>query len=430
MEGSVMTKCVSEMSEEGGGVKVCVKSGESELKVRGCSFGMCVCSTGNGKGGGMLIDALDPNRVPDQMPASPLGLRMENIRFVMNEAFAGKDVFIKYHSIGEQINETLFELDFEQDALKSNNSMCGSDAVDGVVVDLIPLITFFHGLQVFVSGGGRDSRQCGGESNPCLSIEGAVKHIQRGVGNSILIDEEGKIEGECLIGDMEVKSVRRTAATIHLDSRIEVGWDEESIVVFEGECSVEKCLFVMEVNGTLMGIVSGELSMEKCTFSWISTTQPLFSFCEGGAVVMTETRIWGVESKCSGMVVIGGDSRVEMKMGNVMNVTMRGVGSIIGVRDGKKEVSLLNCSMRGVRKVNKKGGQMEISECTNVRMESCSFDGDEGNDEENDCVSKSNWERNEKNSNAGEEMCRWDGSLVDVVKSSVLMKDTTISNSP
>ncbi|KAH7818035.1 uncharacterized protein MONOS_15072 [Monocercomonoides exilis] len=51
-------------------------------------------------------------------------------------------------------------------------------------------------------------------------------------------------------------------------------------------------------------------------------------------------------------------------------------------------------------------------------MDNCIFDG-------------SSKERNEKNLNVEEEeMCRWDGSLVDVVKSSVLMKDTTISNSP
>eukprot|EP00770_Monocercomonoides_exilis_P015510 MONOS_15460.1-p1 / transcript=MONOS_15460.1 / gene=MONOS_15460 / organism=Monocercomonoides_exilis_PA203 / gene_product=unspecified product / transcript_product=unspecified product / location=Mono_scaffold01239:53-3990(-) / protein_length=1253 / sequence_SO=supercontig / SO=protein_coding / is_pseudo=false len=416
VDGCNVNRC-SCVCGKGGGIYVGLK-GNGKIVVNGMSVidgNKAENNGGNGgRGGGMMIDALDGSAEADRRRAPFLGLRMENIRFVMNEAFVGRDVFIKCHSIGEQINETLFVLDFEQDALKSNNSMCGSDAIEGVVVDLIPLITFFHGPQVFVSGGERDSRQCGAQNNPCLSIECAVKHIQKGVMNAILVDGEGKMGGECLIGDMEVKLVSRTAATIHLDSRIEVGWDEESIVVFVGECSVEKCLFVMEVgfwsmdgwivkvengrtemrecgfssslelevNGTFMGIVSGELSMEKCTFSWISTTQPLFSFCEGGTVVMTETRIWGVESKSDGMVVIGGDSRVEMKMWNVMNVTMSGVGSIIGGRDGKEEVSLLNCSMRGVRNVNNKGGQMVISECTNVRMESCSFDGDDGKEED------------------------------------------------
>ncbi|KAH7818850.1 uncharacterized protein MONOS_15625 [Monocercomonoides exilis] len=50
-------------------------------------------------------------------------------------------------------------------------------------------------------------------------------------------------------------------------------------------------------------------------------------------------------------------------------------------------------------------------------MDSCLFDGN----------SK---ERNEQYLNEKEEICRWDGSLVDIVKSSVIVKDTTISNTP
>ncbi|KAH7822592.1 uncharacterized protein MONOS_17626 [Monocercomonoides exilis] len=57
----------------------------------------------------------------------------------------------------------------------------------------------------------------------------------------------------------------------------------------------------------------------------------------------------------------------------------------------------------------------EIEDCLDVKMDSCIFDG----------MTK---ERNEKNLKV-EEMCRWSGSLVDIAKSSVLMKDTTISNS-
>ncbi|KAH7828252.1 uncharacterized protein MONOS_8126 [Monocercomonoides exilis] len=73
--------------------------------------------------------------------------------------------------------------------------------------------------------------------------------------------------------------------------------------------------------------------------------------------------------------------------------------------------------MCGVSSKTTKGKLMKMEDCTDVKMDSCIFDG-------------SSKERNEKKLNMEEEMCRWDGSLVDVVKSSVLMKDTTLSNSP
>ncbi|KAH7827039.1 uncharacterized protein MONOS_9879 [Monocercomonoides exilis] len=73
--------------------------------------------------------------------------------------------------------------------------------------------------------------------------------------------------------------------------------------------------------------------------------------------------------------------------------------------------------MCGVSSKIAKGKLIKLEDCTDVKMDSCIFDG-------------SSKERNEKNSNVEEEMCRWSGSLVDIVKSSILMKDTTISNSP
>ncbi|KAH7815530.1 uncharacterized protein MONOS_7148 [Monocercomonoides exilis] len=261
MEGCVLTKCASERSKEGGGVKVCLKSGESELKVRGCSLVMCMCSTVNGRGGGLMIDAADPKAelVEKEMPA--LWVRLENIRFVMNEAFVGKDVFIKCYSIAGQVNETLFVLDFSQDALKSNNSICGRDDVGKVDVDLIPLITFYHSPQVFVGVNGNDSRQCGAQENPCQSICCGVRHIERSVANMILIDGECLIGGVCEIGDLNVKSLKRAQATIHLNTMIEEDeMNGGSVIVFVDECVVERCGFVF---GEMFGWGGESIVKEK-----------------------------------------------------------------------------------------------------------------------------------------------------------------------
>ncbi|KAH7815495.1 uncharacterized protein MONOS_5422 [Monocercomonoides exilis] len=450
MEGCVLTKCVSEMSEEGGGVKVCLKSGESELKVRGCSFVMCECSTMDGRGGGMMIDAVDPKAesVEKEMPA--LGVRLENIRFVMNEAYVGKDVFIKCYSIAGQVNETLFVLDFSQDALRSNNSICGRDAVNEIDVDLIPLITFYYSPQVFVSVNGSESRQCGAQENPCQSISCSVKHIEKNLMNVLWIDGECLIGGVCEIGDLNVKSLKRAQATIHLNTMIEedemnggsaivfvdecvvercgfvfgemFGWDEESIVKEkDGRLEISECLFSsatmdLVMRSRIVSVESGELKMTETTFDGIHTTAPLLSFTKEGKVSMSEIGVWDVMSECS-LICVGGKVDMEMKDVNFENNSVCGNESVMKMEGAEKRMSVLNCSFARCKGTDEKGRMVEICECVDVLIGSCLFDGGIK-------------ERNEQYLNDEEEMCRWDGSLVGVSNSSVMMKDATIMNSP
>eukprot|EP00770_Monocercomonoides_exilis_P014410 MONOS_14356.1-p1 / transcript=MONOS_14356.1 / gene=MONOS_14356 / organism=Monocercomonoides_exilis_PA203 / gene_product=unspecified product / transcript_product=unspecified product / location=Mono_scaffold00988:1314-9395(-) / protein_length=2693 / sequence_SO=supercontig / SO=protein_coding / is_pseudo=false len=455
MERCVLTKCVSERSEEGGGVKVCLKSGESELKVRGCSFVMCECSTVDGRGGGMMIDAVDPNAESVVKEMAALGVRLENIRFVMNEAFVGKDVFIKCYSIAGQVNETLFVLDFSQDALKSNNSICGRDDVDKVDVDLIPLITFCYSVQVFLSVNGNDSRQCGAQDKPCQSINCGVRHIEKSVANMILIDGECLIGGVCEIGDLNVKSLKRVQATIHLNTMIEEDeMNGGSVIVFVDECVVERCGFVFgemfgwdgesivkEKDGRLeisecrfssatmdlvmkswiVSVEHGELKMTETTFDGIHTTAPLLSFTKEGKVSMSEIGVWDVMSEC-GLICVGGKVDMEMKEVNFENNSVCGNESVMKMEGAEKRMSVLNCSFAQCQGTNERGRMVEICECVDVLIGSCLFDGEEEGEEEGKEVN----EMRERD----DEMCRWKGSLVGVVKSSVLMKDSTIMNSP
>ncbi|KAH7819664.1 uncharacterized protein MONOS_15654 [Monocercomonoides exilis] len=457
MEGCVLTKCMSERSEEGGGVKVCLKSGESELKVRGCSFVMCMCSTVDGRGGGLMIDAVDPKAesVEKEMPA--LGVRLENIRFVMNEACVGKDVFIKCYSIAGQVNETLFVLDFSQDALKSNNSICGRDDVDKVDVDLIPFITFYYSEQVFVSVNGSESRQCGAQEKPCQSICCGVRHLEKSVANMILIDGECLIGGVCEIGDLNVKSLKRAQATIHLNTMIEEDeMNGGSVIVFVDECVVERCGFVFEemfgwdgesivkekdgrleisecrfssatmdlvMKSRIVSVESGELKMTETTFDGIHTTAPLLSFTKEGKVSMSGIGVWDVMSEC-GLICVGGKVDMEMKEVNFENNSVCGNESVMKMEGAEKRMSVLNCSFARCQGTNERGRMVEICECVDVLIGSCLFDGEK--EEEGDEEGKEVNEMRERD----DEICRWDGSLVDITKSSVMMKDTTLLNSP
>eukprot|EP00770_Monocercomonoides_exilis_P012767 MONOS_12711.1-p1 / transcript=MONOS_12711.1 / gene=MONOS_12711 / organism=Monocercomonoides_exilis_PA203 / gene_product=unspecified product / transcript_product=unspecified product / location=Mono_scaffold00723:6891-14219(+) / protein_length=2442 / sequence_SO=supercontig / SO=protein_coding / is_pseudo=false len=451
VEKCVMTKCLSEKSEEGGGMTVSLRSGGSELKVSGCSFGMCICSIVKGRGGGLMIDASGLGETQaDTEDALPLGIMIESTRFTMNDAFVGKDVFIRCKWIEKQINEKLFSLDFSQDALKSNNSICGSDE-EKRDIDLIPLITFYYGQQVFVCVNGRDIRQCGEQTNPCKSISHGVSHIQKGIMNVIFIDGEGDIGGECVMGDVSVKPMKKAKATVHFNATVQEMGNEGNMVTFVNECVVERCVFefgeqfssshscIMKVkNGTtemrececltsateltihstIMGVEGGELEMDKCVFTRMKLSVPLIEFIGGSKAAISETKIDDFESE-GNVIEVGDRAEVEMKELDVQSITLSRSGSAVHMQNLVKDEVLSNCSFGKCLSSKEKGSIVSVSNCANVRFDLCRFSGDLEEEA-----------REEKKTNGRtEEVCKWKGSVVDAISSSLTMKYTTISNS-
>ncbi|KAH7828410.1 uncharacterized protein MONOS_3071 [Monocercomonoides exilis] len=450
IEECTMKSCKSALSDEGGGMKVELKNEESVLKVNGSTFSMCRCSTESGRGGGLFINGADPNvNYADETQIPCLRIFIVNIMFYMNEAFVGNDIFIKCYSIIRQINETMFALNFNQESLNSDNSICGSDIEGNADMDLIPRITFFKGLQVFLNGSGADGRRCGAQTNPCSSINCGVDHIQEGVMNAILIDGEGVVSGECVIGDLVVNSFKKKQAIVKLKSKIEKSAEKDCIMEFVNECSVERCSFqfedgfesthnylmkvkngitkiqeceffssstaveFMKLNSSIVSVESGELKISETTFRDIHSTISILSFCEESNVTIDETRISNI--KCEGDVVsVGGKAKVEMKEMKVENVTMISKGCVIGMGDAEQEVSVLNSSFGKCVNSEEKGSMMKIRNSKNVRVEACVFDGEK----ETEAINEGN--------KIKEGLCKWNGSLVDIEDSNVEMRETTI----
>ncbi|KAH7815529.1 uncharacterized protein MONOS_7147 [Monocercomonoides exilis] len=166
----------------------------------------------------------------------------------------------------------------------------------------------------------------------------------------------------------------------------------------------------------IVSVESGELKMTETTFEGIHTTAPLLSFTKEGKVSMSEIGVWDVMSEC-GLICVGGKVDMEMKEMNFKNNSVCGNESVLKMEGAEKRMSVLNCSFAKCWSTNKRGRMVEICEGVDVLIGSCLFDGGIK-------------ERNEQYLNDEEEMCRWDGSLVDISNSSVLMKDTAIANSP
>ncbi|KAH7823034.1 uncharacterized protein MONOS_1354 [Monocercomonoides exilis] len=450
MDECSMSSCKSGLSTEGGGMRVVLKSGESVLKVNGSTFSMCKCSSETGCGGGLFIDGSDPNaNYGNESQIPPLNFKIVNILFDMNEAHVGKDIFVRCHSIAHQINETLFALNFNQESLDSNNSICGRDLKGNTDMDLIPLITYYYSAQVFLSATGSDSRRCGSRSYPCMSINCGVDHIQEGVMNAILIDGEGLVTKECAIGDLVVNSFKKTQAVVRLKSKFEKSAEKDCIMEFINESSIERCSFQFEdsfesthncllkvkngtmeikkcefffssdklkLNSSIVSVESGELKITEATFRDIHSTRSVLLFNKESNVTLLETIISNIE--CEGDVVsVGRKAKVAMKIMTIENVTLLTNGCAIEMEDAEQGVSVLNCSFgRCVNPVDK-GSMMQIRNSKEVRVEICVFDGEK----EIEFINEGN--------KIKEGLCKWNGSLVDVENSNAEMRETTIRNS-
>eukprot|EP00770_Monocercomonoides_exilis_P013310 MONOS_13257.1-p1 / transcript=MONOS_13257.1 / gene=MONOS_13257 / organism=Monocercomonoides_exilis_PA203 / gene_product=unspecified product / transcript_product=unspecified product / location=Mono_scaffold00799:3-6529(-) / protein_length=2155 / sequence_SO=supercontig / SO=protein_coding / is_pseudo=false len=507
VEKCTFSRCTSETSERGGALMLCVKSGESLVEVKQCSFTLCQCSTVTGRGGGMMLDCVDPSS-PSPAPApdgsSFLPLKISEIRFTMNDALVGKDIFINCQSIEQQINETLFALDFIQESLQSNKSICASDA-DEQDVDLIPLITFLYAPQIFVSLDSTDTRQCGLPTNPCKSISSAVHHIQQGLLNAIFINTTSTILSETTMHGLSILPSTKQQAIIQLSTSIPFTGDAQSVVLFEEDCTVRSCLISFassfqathlavfaEIYGSLevsqctftaadpslelhshaMAVWGGVLKMSETSFSCLSFAKPLLLFSDESEIVLSQTTLDSLTSTAD-VISTGLSASVSIEKMNCSNISlsngclistnkedlnMSGNGrnndedkgslrisissfenissngntnnnSVVRIENDKKCVSLINCSFSYCLLSAEKGSQLSVSDSSDVSVVSCLFDG-KATDEPVSHQKNNNLGEDKRNGKNNNPLCGWNGSLVDVVKSSVLMKDIAISNSP
>ncbi|KAH7829434.1 uncharacterized protein MONOS_715 [Monocercomonoides exilis] len=510
VEKCTFSRCVCEASERGGALMMCVKIEESSVEVRQCSFTLCRCSTVVGRGGGMMFDCVDPSSpAPSPTPATDgpsfLPLKISEIRFTMNDALVGKDIFINCQSIEQQINETLFALDFTQESLQSNKSICASDA-DEQDVDLIPLITFLYAPQIFVCLDSADTRQCGLPTNPCQSISSAVHHIQPGLVNIIFINTSSTFLTETTVHGLSILPSTKQQATIQLSATIPHTGSAQSVVLFEEDCTVRNCLISfassfeaahsavfaesygslevsqctftaanasLELDSHVVSVWGGVLKMSETSFSWLSFAKPLLLFSDESEIVLSQMTLDSLTSTAD-VVAIGLSATVSIEKMNCSNISlnngclistnkeelnMNGNGrnndegegnlrisaavfenisssennnnnkSVVRIERDKSNVNLINCSFSYCLLSADKGGQLSVSDSSDVSVVSCLFDGkttDEPINHQKKNAFGGDEEENDKEHNP---LCGWNGSVVDVKSSNMTMKDTTICNS-
>ncbi|KAH7832443.1 uncharacterized protein MONOS_4593 [Monocercomonoides exilis] len=444
---SNITEDKAETSEKGGVIFFTLGASGS-MKIIDSTISYCSCSNSTGRGGGVYLATKERGE---------LNFTFVGIKFSSNTARVGNDIFIECFNITSQINESQFPFDLREDHYIRDNAIYGRDECDHQIdTDLIDFVTIHQSDTIIVSSvNGSDERQCGTNALPCHSIDYGLMHLTSDFMSLMFIVEESVISEEINLKEMSSSSKSREMCKVEVESGIE--GTRETLVATDGSVSLLRVNFVFDpffnsFHESLISPEGGILEIMNCSFDSKQSNEGgnvnfanipfhIFDVAKGELqlmefkvknLILRESALY-LSSPLSSVVYLFTvcNSTIETSLISINecgqltikdfyteNITVEGnEETLISCLSMKKTIQLTNCTMEKTTSKTTKGKVMKMENCTDMKIDSCIFDG-------------SSKERNEKNSNTEEEMCRWSGSLVDAVKSSVMMKDATITNSP
>eukprot|EP00770_Monocercomonoides_exilis_P011769 MONOS_11713.1-p1 / transcript=MONOS_11713.1 / gene=MONOS_11713 / organism=Monocercomonoides_exilis_PA203 / gene_product=unspecified product / transcript_product=unspecified product / location=Mono_scaffold00604:3-7610(-) / protein_length=2480 / sequence_SO=supercontig / SO=protein_coding / is_pseudo=false len=476
VEDSLIEGCSCGRSAEGGAMLFKLNEG-GLFHVVNTSVKQCGCSVSEGKGGGVYLKT---------ELRGELDYVFDGVIFRRNTARIGNDVFIVCDCIERQINETQFNIDFRDVEFIRQNAIYGMDAGEHKeeAMDLMSLIVKYQSDTIVVSSkeekGGSNEKQCGKPLLPCATIGFGLRHLTHDFFSQIFIDEESVIDEEIELDTLTLSGMHEVQSRVVVKGRMNCS--KEMIVEINGQVFMRWIQFALEevesistplpiTHSSFMKISSGKTSISMCSFegacsageemeqipfclifvergkcSMGNVSVMWLSFSSESAMIMEEdTEVNGltlrnIEGRKGCLKISGaGNSRMEngwmgsanddeaeMKNGkenvfsfSILSSSFENItcvdesAGLVDVEGMEGNVELSNCSFGGCSSRRKKGKMISLLMCRNILMRQCLFDG----------------EISEKQSNEEVDVCKWNGSVVEVKESSVVMKDTTISNS-
>ncbi|KAH7818139.1 uncharacterized protein MONOS_3938 [Monocercomonoides exilis] len=447
VNSSNITEDKAELSEKGGAIFFTLGASGS-MKMIDSTISQCSCSFSSGRGGGVYLATKEKGE---------LDFTFMGMKFSDNRARVGNDIYIECFNITSQINESQFQFDLREGNFNRFDAIYGIDSCEHKEdANLIGFVTIHQSDTIIVSSAvGSNDRQCGTNTLPCDTIEHGLVHLTSEYVSQIFIVEESVIGREINLEEMSLSSKSRDFCEVEVKSRIEK--TREALISTRETVSLMRVNFVFDSNfvssheslispeGGILEVVNcsfdskqsagegnielaiipfhiiqmtkGELQLDGCSISNLILHESALSLSSSLSSVIDSLTICNSTAKTS-LIDIYECGKLTIKNFNTENITVEGnEETLISCLTMKKTMQLTNCTIGGVSSQTTKGKLMKLEDCLDVKIDNCVFDG-------------SVKERNEKNLNVEEEMCRREGSLVDVVKSFVMMKDTTISNSP
>ncbi|KAH7823833.1 uncharacterized protein MONOS_13850c2 [Monocercomonoides exilis] len=474
MQNSTIDGCGSGSSNEGGGIFFLLNE-RGRLEMNHTNVTDCFCSN-IGRGGGLFLKS---QSITQEM----LPFVLSNITFKGNVASKGRDVFVKCTDLDSQITEWQFLLNFGAPFVKELAIWgCTSDNY-GDEEDLLGRVFVFRSEFIFVStiaGNSSDSKNCGEMKGACLSLNVGVSHIIPSDYSQLYIWNETALTGSCSAQKVTIKSMEANrnaeikVREIELESEGVVNTSEsvrfeKLSFVFSGMQNAVCSCFMHQLNGSLilesvtflsesgsmensrtlfdfslLIVENGLFEADRCSVSHLGFSKPVFQMSNSESATFEDLTIRDVRST-SPVIECGTSRNLSILKLEAINITLQD-GSLISFKGNLPTLFVLlsqssftnisqsqpspciicaaqsmtgfemcNCSFRECISDCVKGSQVVMVSTENVLMDLCQFEGSLIDDAE------------EMNGIA-DAICKWNGSIIDLTKSSVLMKDTTICN--
>ncbi|KAH7831869.1 uncharacterized protein MONOS_1256 [Monocercomonoides exilis] len=257
------TSCESENSLKGGVLFVEYNEGMN-VKISNSIF--LLCKAPKGKGGTTYLNCSGEG---------DLSFEFINDAFHLNDAAVGRDIFVFCTNLDRQINETQFKFNLDQSVYNRSNAIYGRDSLmsaDDEDRNLIDLVASYRSDTIFVgdeSSGGTSLKMCGSVNSPCLTVNRGLDHLDKSFNSRIVIRENGLIDAECKLEDLQIRSVSKQQASLQFSSGIEKS--REYIVCCDGIVEIENQLFSFNTSflsdhQILFLLKSGETTFISCSF--------------------------------------------------------------------------------------------------------------------------------------------------------------------
>ncbi|KAH7828414.1 uncharacterized protein MONOS_15188 [Monocercomonoides exilis] len=474
IRNTTMKKCGGLKCKKGGGMFCMLNEGGS-FDCSFCTISECFCST-TGRGGWLFLECTSATE-------QPLNFVLSNITFRDNSALRGRDVYVRCHSIENQIVDEQFLLDFRLPFVKELAMWgCTTDSFEREE-DLLLRVVKYLSETIFVSSvseNHKDIKQCGEFNMPCESLNVGVQHIIPSLYSQLLILGQTIIVGECEAHDVIIRSLQSpSTALVYLNSAIT---NEGNLIATSENVRIERLnfnfgqsflysdsSFIHETNGqlslsfvdfssighsenieaailnsTLLSIENGILHIDNCSVSLLSFKKSLFLF-NGDKISLMNVRLEKVEAisnvfeigQCKEVVLNGIDADgVNLSEGCIIAIQ----GSASGTFSVKIS-SFNNCSRNpegaSVLSASSTSAHLEFSNCSCTNCNSLSDKGSvvEVHDTKDVSMDSCRFigmlvkESETGNMNTITDICQWNGSLIHIENSNLRTKEIMIQNS-
>ncbi|KAH7828024.1 uncharacterized protein MONOS_13018 [Monocercomonoides exilis] len=474
MESSTIDGCGSASSYEGGGMLFLLNE-RGRLEMNRTNVSECFCSN-IGRGGGLFLKS-------QSVSQKILPFVLSNITFLRNVASKGRDVFVKCIDLDSQISESQFLISFGEPFVKELAIWgCTADNY-GDEEDLLRRVFVFRSEFIFVSSiveNSSNSKQCGEMKSTCSSLDVGVSHIIPSDYSQLYIWNETTLASSCSAEKVTIKSME---ASRNGEIKVnEINLADEGAVTTSKSVRFEKVSFVFggmgnvvcsclihQLNGSLIlesvsflsenrtteniqtlfdfsliVVEEGVFEAEKCGIGHLKFSKHVFEMLHSERATFEDMRVDDAEYKNS-LIECGKSEEVSISklaatnigleegslisfenchsslvlslvLSSFTNISRSSDGScIVCATNGMSGFEMCNCSFHECTSESPKGSQVAIALAEKILMESCVFEGNLISETEGNEIS--------------DEVCQWNGSVVDLSMSEAVVQDTTICNS-